>query len=61
MPDRNNLAAQAAALVSGQQDIIANSANLSSFLFYALEEVNWVGFYFFPGLVANSRNFISNK
>ena len=36
MPDRNNLAAQAAALVSGQQDIIANAANLSSLLFYAL-------------------------
>jgi len=48
-PDGENLAAQAAALVSGQQDIIANAANLSSFLFYALEEVNWVGFYFLRG------------
>ena len=45
-PDRNNLTAQAAALVSGQQDIIANAANLSSLLFYALDDVNWVGFYF---------------
>ena len=49
LPDGENLAAQAAALVSGQQDIIANAANLSSFLFYALEEVNWVGFYFLRG------------
>jgi GAF domain-containing protein len=33
-------------LLSGQQDLVANAANLSSLLFYALEEVNWVGFYF---------------
>ena len=46
MQDRENLAAQAAALVSGQQDMIANAANLSSLLFYALDKVNWVGFYF---------------
>ena len=46
IPERQTLAAQAAALVSGQQDIIANAANLSSLLFYALDEVNWVGFYF---------------
>jgi GAF domain-containing protein len=37
---------QAAALLSGQDDLVANAANLSSFLFYALEDVNWVGFYF---------------
>jgi len=49
MPDRENLAAQAAALVSGQQDMIANAANLSSLLFYALDKVNWVGFYFLKG------------
>jgi L-methionine (R)-S-oxide reductase len=35
--------------VSGQQDMIANAANLSSLLFYALDEVNWVGFYFLKG------------
>ena len=49
MPDRENLAAQAAALVSGQQDMIANAATLSSLLFYALDKVNWVGFYFLKG------------
>jgi len=48
-PDRKNLAAQATALVSGQQDIIANAANLSSLLFYTLDKVNWVGFYFLKG------------
>ena len=40
---------QAAALLSGQDDLVANAANLSSFLFYALEDVNWVGFYFLKG------------
>ena len=49
MQDRENLAAQAAALVSGQRDMIANAANLSSLLFYALDKVNWVGFYFLKG------------
>jgi len=44
-----NLAAQAAALLSGQQDIVANAAILSSLLFYALDDVNWVGFYFLKG------------
>jgi len=45
----DELIAQASALVSGQNDIVANAANLSSLLFYALEEVNWVGFYFLKG------------
>ena len=40
------LAAQAKALLSGHGDPVANAANLSSLLFHALEEVNWVGFYF---------------
>jgi L-methionine (R)-S-oxide reductase len=40
------LLVQAASLMSGQQDLVANAANLSALLFYALEEVNWVGFYF---------------
>ena len=47
--DRENLAAQAAALVSGQQDMIANAATLSALLFYSLDKVNWVGFYFLKG------------
>ncbi len=40
---------QASALLSGQNDLIANAANLSSFLFYTLEDVNWAGFYFLKG------------
>jgi len=40
------LLAQAQALLSGQRDLVANAANLSALLFYALEQINWVGFYF---------------
>ena len=45
----DELIAQAAALLSGQNDPVANAANLSSLLFYELLEVNWVGFYFLQG------------
>lgn len=44
--DRDALLAQATALLSGQRDLVANSANLSALLFHALEDVNWAGFYF---------------
>jgi len=40
------LLAQAQALLAGQRDLVANAANLSALLFHALEQVNWVGFYF---------------
>lgn len=40
---------QARALMSGQRDRIANSANLSALLFHTLKDVNWVGFYFSRG------------
>ena len=40
------LLAQARALLGGQRDLVANAANLSALLFGALEQVNWVGFYF---------------
>ncbi|WP_433660397.1 GAF domain-containing protein [Nocardia sp. CA-128927] len=43
------LAAQAAALVAGEPDRVANAANLASLVFHALPELNWVGFYFFDG------------
>lgn len=39
------LAAQAAALVEGEPDSIANMANLSALLWQALPEINWAGFY----------------
>jgi len=44
-----NLAAQATALLAGQRDLVANAANLSALLYHALDEVNWVGFYFLKG------------
>lgn len=37
---------QAKALLAGYSDPVANAANLSALLFLALEDVNWVGFYF---------------
>lgn len=40
------LVAQAAALLAGQRDLVANAANLSALLYHALGDVNWVGFYF---------------
>jgi GAF domain-containing protein len=43
------LAAQAAALLAGERDRIANAANLSALVYHALPELNWVGFYFFDG------------
>lgn len=46
MPLHEGLIDQAVALLAGQQDLIANAANLSSLLFHALDDVNWVGFYF---------------
>ena len=38
---------QAEALISGEPDFIANTANLASLLFHNMDNVNWVGFYFY--------------
>jgi len=40
---------QAAALVHDESDKIANAANLSSLVYHALSDLNWVGFYFYDG------------
>ncbi len=40
---------QAAALVQGESDKIANAANLSALVFHSLPDLNWVGFYFYDG------------
>lgn len=40
---------QAFALVQGEQDKIANAANLSALVYHALPDLNWVGFYFYDG------------
>ncbi len=37
---------QLEALLSAENDVQANAANLSSFLYHNLEQVNWLGFYY---------------
>ena len=37
---------QLQALLSAENDLQANAANLSSFLYHNLEQVNWLGFYY---------------
>jgi L-methionine (R)-S-oxide reductase len=39
------LVQQIEAIVAGEQDLIANMANISAILYWALENVNWAGFY----------------
>jgi GAF domain-containing protein len=36
---------QLAALLAEERDMIANAANVASFLYYSLPELNWAGFY----------------
>jgi GAF domain-containing protein len=43
------LASQAEGLLHGEHDLVANAANFSAFLYHALPDVNWVGFYFLKG------------
>ncbi len=38
---------QAEALISDENDPIANAANLASLLYHNIEDVNWAGFYFY--------------
>ena len=40
---------QAAALLHGERDWIANAANLSALLFHSLPQLNWAGFYWMKG------------
>ncbi len=47
--DDESLLAQAAALLGGQRDLVANAANLSALLYHGMPELNWVGFYFLKG------------
>lgn len=39
------LAGQIEAIVAGENDVIANMANISAILYWALDNVNWAGFY----------------
>ena len=40
---------QFTALLAGERDGLANSANLTALLFQSLPQINWVGFYFLRG------------
>jgi GAF domain-containing protein len=40
------LAEQAAGLLHGERDAVANAANLAALLWHALPDCNWIGFYF---------------
>jgi GAF domain-containing protein len=42
----SELAGQAAALLAGEPDLIANAANLASLIATSLPDLNWAGFYF---------------
>jgi L-methionine (R)-S-oxide reductase len=44
-PDYRLLVSQAAALIDGEEDPIANLANISALVAEALGDVNWAGFY----------------
>ena len=43
------LARQAEGLLAGEQDWIANAANLASLIYNSLPDLNWAGFYFLKG------------
>ena len=40
------LADQLAALIAGEPDLIANTANMAALIYHGLPELNWAGFYF---------------
>src|SRR5438045_8159972 len=42
----DELARQLAALIEGERDLIANSANMAALIYHGLPELNWAGFYF---------------
>ena len=42
----NELADQLAALIAGEPDLVANTANMAALIYHGLPELNWAGFYF---------------
>ena len=42
----NELAAQLCALIAGEPDLIANTANMAALIYHGLPDLNWAGFYF---------------
>lgn len=47
--DYDSLAKQLTSLLGEERDFIANSAQFSAFIYQALPELNWAGFYLFDG------------
>jgi L-methionine (R)-S-oxide reductase len=45
----DELARQLAALLQGERDLVANSANMAALIYDALPDLNWAGFYFARG------------
>lgn len=43
------LAAQLAALIAGEPDLVANTANMAALVYHGLPDLNWAGFYFARG------------
>jgi L-methionine (R)-S-oxide reductase len=43
------LAQQLAALIAGEPDLIANTANMAALIYHGLPDLNWAGFYFADG------------
>ena len=43
------LAEQAAALLQGESDLVANAANFAAIVYHGVEGLNWAGFYFLKG------------
>ena len=44
-----DLAAQLAALLAGEADLVANAANMAALIYHGLPDLNWSGFYFRRG------------
>ncbi|SFF24014.1 GAF domain-containing protein [Fontimonas thermophila] len=42
----DELAQQAASLLHGERDIVANAANLAALIWHGVPDLNWAGFYF---------------
>src|SRR5216684_3507571 len=45
----DELAGQLSALIAGEPDLIANTANMAALIYHTLPELNWAGFYFARG------------
>jgi GAF domain-containing protein len=43
------LAAELAALIAGEPDLVANAANMAALVYHGLPDLNWTGFYFARG------------